>query len=175
MYGRSAAASEYKTIFVKINALKPISSVLIFCCLFFGSCTTVDVFEKNITIPKHEWRSSFIPEIRFEIRDTLSRYNIFTVIRHADAYRYKNIWVNLYMKMPADTLLKQRLDLRLATDDKGWLGSGMDDIFEHRILVTQQPVLLKRAGTYLFRLENIMREDPLEHVLNVGIRVEKVR
>lgn len=72
-------------------------------------------------------------------------------------------------------MIKQRLDLRLATDDKGWLGSGMDDIFEHRILVTQQPVVLKRVGTYVFRLENIMREDPLEHVMNVGIRVEKVK
>ncbi len=72
-------------------------------------------------------------------------------------------------------MIMQRLDLRLATDDKGWLGSGMDDIFEHRILVTQQPVLLKKAGSYLFRLENIMREDPLEHVMNVGIRVEKVK
>jgi gliding motility-associated lipoprotein GldH len=143
--------------------------------MFCSACTTVDVFEKNITIPRHEWSSSFRPEIRFEIKDTLSRYNLFAVVRHADAYRYKNIWINMYMQMPGDTLIKQRLDLRLATDDKGWLGSGMDDIFEHRILITQQPVLLKRSGTYLFRLQNIMREDPLEHIMNVGIRVEKAK
>jgi gliding motility-associated lipoprotein GldH len=154
--------------------LKQIFLFLGFYCLF-TSCTTTDVFEKNVTIPKHEWSSKFKPEIRFEITDTLSNYNIFAVIRHTDAYRYKNIWINMYMQMPGDTMIMQRLDLRLATDDKGWLGSGMDDIFEHRILVTQQPVLLKKAGSYLFRLENIMREDPLEHVMNVGIRVEKVK
>jgi gliding motility-associated lipoprotein GldH len=138
------------------------------------ACTTVDVFEKNITVPRHEWSSSFRPEIIFEITDTLSSYNIFAVIRHSDAYRYKNIWMNMYIQSPGDTIKKQQLDLRLATDDKGWLGSGMDDIYEHRILITDKPVALK-SGTYRFRLENIMREDPLEHVLNVGIRVEKAK
>ena len=34
----------------------------------------------------------------------------------------------------------------LATDDKGWLGSGMDDIFEHRIRITNQPVQLNKCG-----------------------------
>ena len=138
------------------------------------ACTTVDVFEKNITIPKHEWSSSFKPEIIFNISDTVSRYNIFAVIRHTDAYRYKNIWMNMYTQFPGDSVKKQKLDLQLATDDKGWLGSGMDDIFEHRVLITDEPKLL-RAGTYRFRLEHIMREDPLEYVMNVGIRVEKVK
>lgn len=145
---------------------------LITYSLLITACTTADVFEKNITIPKHEWSSSFKPEITFEIKDTLSSYNIFAVIRHTDAYRYKNIWVNIYTQSPGDSLKKQQLDLRLATDDKGWLGSGMDDIYEHRIQITENPLPLK-AGTYRFRLENIMREDPLEHIMNVGIRVEK--
>ncbi len=70
---------------------------------------------------------------------------------------------------------KQQLDLRLATDEKGWLGSGMDDIFEHRILITAAPEPLNRAGIYTFRLENIMRVDPLPEVMNVGIRVEKAK
>ena len=117
---------------------------------------------------------SFKPEISFEITDTISVYNIFAVVRHSDAYRYKNIWVNIYTQSPGDSLKKQKLDLKLATDDKGWLGSGMDDIYEHRILITDQPLPLK-AGNYRFMLENIMREDPLEHVMNVGIRVEKAK
>ena len=147
---------------------------LIIIFFLITACTKVDVFEKNVTIPNHEWSSTFKPEIAFEITDTLSAYNIFAVVRHSDAYRYKNIWLNVYAHAPGDTINKQQLDLQLATDDKGWLGSGMDDIYEHRILITGKPVAL-RAGTYRFRLENIMREDPLEHVFNVGIRVEKAK
>ena len=83
--------------------------------------------------------------------------------------------MNAYMQIPGDTLKKQRLELRLATDDKGWLGSGMDDIFEHSMLITPKPQQFPRSGIYKFMLENIMREDPLQYVMNVGIRVEKVK
>jgi hypothetical protein len=54
------------------------------------------------------------------------------VLRHEDAYNYNNIWVNLVVKGPrsSDTL---RREFMLADNKVGWLGSGMDDVFEHRI------------------------------------------
>ena len=160
----------------KIFVLKK-SGTFCYICVFlvtlFSSCTTLDTFERNVSIPNHAWDSDFKPEIEFEIKDTATRYNIFVVIRHSDAYRYNNIWINIYMQFPGDTIRKQQLDIRLATDDRGWLGSGMDDIFEHRVLVTKEPQYLRTPGIYKFRLENIMREDPLEYIMNVGIRVEK--
>lgn len=149
---------------------------LIPCFFVIASCTTVDVFEKNVAIPNHAWSSQFKPEISFEIKDTTSLYNVYFVIRHTDAYRYRNIWVNIAIQRPDGSTKNESLELQLATDSKGWLGTGMDDIFEHRILITaaQQPEPLKK-GFYRFRLANIMREDPLEHVMNVGIRVEKAK
>ena len=153
---------------------KMLAGLLVFISLI-SACETIDVFEKNVSIPNHEWNSSLKPEINFEITDTTSLYNIYVVLRHTDAYRYKNIWVNIHTQVPGDTLLKQRLDLLLAADDKGWLGSGMDDIFEHRIRITSAPQKLSKPGLYRFRIEQIMREDPLPYVMNVGIRVEKVK
>jgi len=50
----------------------------------------------------------------------------------------------------------------------------MDDIFEDRIIFNPLPIHLKK-GKYVFELEQVMREDPLEHLLNAGIRVEKVK
>lgn len=155
--------------------ISKISGFIAVMVLLFASCLTIDVFEKNVNIPNHEWSSAFKPEISFEIDDTTALYNIYVVLRHTDAYRYKNIWMNVYTQTPGDTLMKQRLDLTLATDDKGWLASGMDDIFEHRIRITNQPVRLSKSGLYRFRLEQIMREDPLQYVMNVGIRVEKAK
>jgi gliding motility-associated lipoprotein GldH len=149
--------------------------ILLTVVSFLSACGTIDVFEKNVSIPNHEWSNTFKPEIAFEISDTTSLYNIYVVLRHTDAYRYKNIYMNIHTQVPGDTLLKQRLDLQLATDDKGWLGSGMDDIFEHRIRITSEPQQLSKPGLYKFRLEQIMREEPLQNVMNVGVRVEKVK
>ena len=75
---------------------------------------------------------------------------------------------------PGDTANTQMLDLKLADNQKGWLGRGMDDIFEHRIQITRSPIPLKK-GNYKFMLQQTMREDPLQHVMNAGIRVEKVK
>ena len=81
--------------------------------------------------------------------------------------------MNLYIQAPGEVSTKQQLDIPLATNEKGWLGKGMDDIFEHRYKITRQPIAFRKVGTYQFTLEQIMRENPLEHILDVGLRVEK--
>lgn len=160
------------------NSIRYHISVLVVsvCILLFASCGKVDVFEKNVTIPHQSWSSRFKPEITFDVEDSSARYKIFIVIRHTDAYRYKNIWVNIYTQSPTGVAQNQPLNLQLATDSRGWIASGMDDIYEHRILISppQHPLPLTK-GTYHFKLENIMREDPLKNVMNVGIRLEKVQ
>jgi len=102
-----------------------------------SSCTSVDLYEKDVTIPGFKWKSSFKPEYTFTIKDTTSPYQLFLVLRH----------------------------------NEKWLGTGMDDIYEHRIKLTDPQYL--KAGIYHFRIEQIMREDPLENVMNIGLRVEK--
>ncbi|MBN8857367.1 MAG: gliding motility lipoprotein GldH [Sphingobacteriales bacterium] len=139
-----------------------------------GSCKTADTFERNITIPSHEWDRAFRPEISFDITDTASLYNIYITLRHTHAYRYSNIWLNVQFQLPGDTLNSQRVNLLLATNEKGWLGTGMDDIWELRQLITPQPFRFNRRGKATFTLEQIMRDNPLPDILNAGIRVEKV-
>lgn len=135
------------------------------------SCTTIDLYEKNISLPGHEWKSNFKPEFTFTIKDTTALYQVYFIIRHTEKYNYNNIWINLYSQPPGDTLHKAPYELQLATNEKGWLATGMDDIYEHRIKLTDDIRL--KAGEYKFILENIMREDPLQNVLNAGLRVEK--
>lgn len=150
-----------------------ICQLLIAYCLLFSSCSTIDLYEKTVPLPNHEWKSEYKPEFNFTIKDSTSQYQAFFVIRHTEKYNYNNIWINLYSQPPGDTLHKAPFELQLATNEKGWLATGMDDIYEHRIKLIN-PIPLK-AGNYKFILENIMREDPLQHVLNVGIRIEKVK
>jgi gliding motility-associated lipoprotein GldH len=147
--------------------------LLVPCTLCLVSCSTVDLYEKTISLPHQEWKGDFRPEFDFIIKDTVSLYQVFFVLRHTEKYNYNNIWINLYSQPPGDTLHKAQYEMRLATNEKGWLASGMDDIYEHRQPLTGKVRL--KAGTYKLILENIMREDPLQHVLNAGIRIEKVQ
>jgi gliding motility-associated lipoprotein GldH len=145
-------------------------------CLAIVSCTTTDLYEKSVAVPGHSWKNSFKPSFTFIIKDTASPYQIFLILRHTDKYNFNNIYINLYARQPnQDTMQSVKYDLTLATNEKGWLASGMDDIYEHRIPLTptQQQFYFKKPGNYIFTVEQIMRENPLNNVLDVGLRIEK--
>lgn len=135
----------------------------------------IDVFEKDIQIPGHQWNWNFQPEINFNITDTAVAYNIYITLRHTEAYEYRNLWLLVSTKLPGDTAYKKdRIELPLQSPDGKWISAtGMDDIWEHRILLFKE-VIFKKTGTYSIRLEQNMRDNPLLHVMNAGIRIEKL-
>jgi gliding motility-associated lipoprotein GldH len=144
--------------------------------LFFlaASCTLnadLGVYEKTVSFSNHSWNTNNRPAFDFVISDTASSYNIYVVLRHTDAYKYNNIWLNLTTSAPGDTAKSQQLNLKIG-DNKKWFGSAMDDIIEYRVPITQNAVQLK-PGKYTFILQHIMRQDELTEMLNAGIRVEK--
>ncbi len=146
-------------------------------CLVMASClpTKMDTYEKNQEIPGHQWSYQYKPvfDVTVKPEDTAFLYNIYVNIRHQDAYPYSNIWVMVNTQFPGDTTQHpRRVELPLADVSGKWLGSGLDDIYEHRIPI-QENAILNKPGTYHFTFEQNMRQNPLPYVMNVGLRVEK--
>lgn len=158
-----------------INAQLKKSFILLLTAYSIASCNTIDIYEKTVVVPGHKWSFDYKPEFSFTIKDTAVPYNVFFVIRHTEKYNFNNLFVNLITKQPGvDSAAKQQLELTLATNEKGWLGTGMNDIYEQRIgLSPPKGTYFPKPGTYRFSLEQIMREQPLEYVMNVGLRIEK--
>lgn len=140
--------------------------------MVFASCTTLGVYEQTKTFQNHEWKSTEAGTFSFEVADTNQLYNMYVVLRHEDAYRYKNIWLDIDVVAP-DTTLQIKREFTLSDNTK-WLGSAMSDIVEHRINFNAAPAKLKK-GIYKFTVKQAMREDPLQYILQAGIRVEKVK
>lgn len=147
---------------------------LLATCYLLSACNRIDLYERVEPVPAHQWQSKFKPAFAFNIKDTAAAYQLYFIVRHNNRYKYNNVWVNLYAKAPTDTARKFTLELPLANKE-GWLGTGMDDIYDHRIAFALDPAVFNfaRAGEYSFTLEQIMREDPLPDVMDVGIRLEK--
>lgn len=147
---------------------------IILSSLLFISCIKTGVFEKTTPIPDQKWFYNNKPSFTFTISDTTAAYNVYIVLRHTDAYSYNNLWLTVGLQTPADTMQFKNVNLILGSDLKGWEGAGMDDIFEVRKNISSGPTPFKKPGNYTFNVSQIMRENPLQHILNVGIRVEKV-
>ncbi len=169
---RTAAIKSF--YFTQKNYLKKLIFILS-AWVFISSCGKIDLYEKQAEVPSQQWFYSNVPSFSFNVSDTASLYNIYIIVRHTDAYNYNNIWLKLGSKAPNDTFHFQNINLQLATDAGGWEGTGTDDIFEVRKSITRGPLPLKKAGTYIFSIAQIMRENPLRHILNIGIRVERVK
>ncbi len=138
-----------------------------------ASCTQINVFEKNSNIPGYKWQNNFAATGTFNIDDTLAPYNLYLVLRHTDAYAYNNIWLNVGLQSPGDSLFFQKIDLSLGNDANGWEGTGMNDIWEIRKPLAQNKRFRKK-GQYSFSIFQIMRDNPLLNVMSAGLRVEKV-
>jgi gliding motility-associated lipoprotein GldH len=165
---------------MKLQKIRRTFFHLLTCVVFiasFSSCNTVDLYEKTATIPGHSWKSDFKPSFTFKITDTVSPYQLFFTIRHEDRYNYNNIYVKINTRLPGEDSFHTAppYNLQLGNNETGWLGAGMDDIYEHLVPLTPQnrKFYFRKAGEYTFTVEHMMREDPLQHVLNVGIRVQK--
>jgi gliding motility-associated lipoprotein GldH len=157
--------------FVKKYWIKYTFVFLIPIC-FLIACNQIELFEKNTTIPNLKWQNNFIASGTFTITDTTSLYNVFVVLRHTDAYAYNNIWLNIGLQAPGDSMKTQKLNLSLGSDAQGWEGVGMNDIWEVRKSIARLPL---KKGDYSFNIAQIMRDNPLQNVMSVGLRLEKVK
>jgi gliding motility-associated lipoprotein GldH len=137
-----------------------------------AACQTIPLSEQNTIHPDHQWNSTKPEKYLFNITDTNQLYKVVFVIRHHNAYHYKNIWIELTHSSTTEQAKRETFNLNLADDQKGWLGTGMDDIYDQRITVYSKPIKLK-YGLHTFTIKHAMREDPLQNILSTGIRIEK--
>jgi gliding motility-associated lipoprotein GldH len=152
------------------SSLMIISVALAAVSMQLLSCTQVEVFEKNTSIPNYQWKNDFAVKGSVTITDTTTAYNTLIVLRHTDAYKYNNIWLNVGIQPPADSMHYLKVNVPLGTDATGWMGTGMNDIWEIR-----QPLFIKfrKPGTYNFIITQIMRDNPLPAVMSAGLRLQK--
>ena len=93
-------------------------------------------------------------------------------LRHTSKYKYSNIFMLIHITGPDGKKITERREFKLALPDGEWLGSGSGDIYSYQLLFKKSykfPV----KGSYIFELEQNMRDNPLDGVSDAGIRIEK--
>lgn len=140
-----------------------------------SSCEDIGFYEKSFVVRDHLWKRSDRFSGEFLIKDTSDTYDIFLVLRHTDAYKYNNIWLEIGLSGSSDSLVMQKLDIPLGSDAEGWEGTGMNDIWEVRKKLTPFPRKFLHPGKYRFSIRQVMRDNPLGDVISAGIRVQAAR
>jgi gliding motility-associated lipoprotein GldH len=138
------------------------------------SCDPLRVYEKNIRIPDGVWTHD--NAIRFEVmvEDTSSSHNLYVNVRNASLYPTSNLYLFISTTAPSGHSVKDTLEVILADDRGKWLGSGLGDIWDLQ-QIYKENIRFAQKGLYTFEYQQAMRTEELPYILDVGLRVEKVK
>lgn len=134
-------------------------------------------YQKNVGIPGAAWSAKFMPAFKLDISDTSKAYFSYLLIRHDEAYPNSNLWFRLKVKAPGEKVWKDgpRMEIQLADDRGNWFGRSMGGIWEQKLPFNANPIVkFDKVGTYEIKIENLMRQEPLPSVLNIGLILEAV-
>ncbi|MEP7265090.1 MAG: gliding motility lipoprotein GldH [Bacteroidota bacterium] len=145
--------------------------VLIYIICFYG-CTTSGVFDENKKIDNSLWDKDKPVVLQTIIDDTITPHNVYINIRNAGVYPFSNIFMFINTTLPHGELFRDTIEVMLQTPEGKWMGDGLGDIWDNRILF-KSDVRFPQKGEYRFELFQAMRINPLPGIMDAGIRIEK--
>lgn len=128
--------------------------------------------DENQSINKARWTYVNPIKIKVPIVDTAAAYTLFINLRHTEDYAYSNIFIRIKQGNPNKTQTVWRKEYTLANLDGEWLGTGSGNLRSHQLVLFKNHHF-PHPGTYVFELEQNMRDNPLKEVSDIGLRVEK--
>src|SRR5262245_42525440 len=134
------------------------------------------MFQADQPAPDTRWDRSFKPEFAFDVRDTINAHDLYIDVRHTGDYAYSNLYLFVKIDGPGISVPVDTVECLLADPAGRWYGRGLGFIFADRF---KAHVLYKmnnrfpRSGRYSVRIEQAMRDEQVDGVMDIGISVER--
>lgn len=147
---------------------------LIAITLAASSCDSSRLYEKNIDFSNETWSRDSVLVFNVEVNDTLSVYNIYLNNRITGKYDFSNLYLFVNTELPNKQLLRDTVECLLRNPSGKILGKGFGDVWSNKIPYRMH-IRFPQPGNYKFTIEQAMRVEELEYILDAGIRIEKAK
>jgi gliding motility-associated lipoprotein GldH len=141
--------------------------------LMLSSCGKETLYEQNLKIENTSWDSKAPAVFEVDVKDTITGYDFFINLRNSGSYGFSNLYVFVVTRFPGGQVTRDTVECIMATPEGDWIGTGFGDLHDQSILF-KRAVNFPQSGKYRFELIQAMREDPLEGISDVGLRIEKM-
>lgn len=154
--------------------MKQIFIISLGVLLIFGiiSCDRKRVFEAYHTLDEKGWNKDSVVVFNVELTDTIRNHNLYVNIRNMGTYPYANLWLFLSIGSPDGITRTDTVEFSLAEASGRWKGSGLGDLHDNQILY-KSSAYFPNKGIYTFQIKQGMRDNVLEGIRDIGIRIEK--
>ena len=144
---------------------------LLILTVFIVSCDENRVFDKYEHIDNASWDKDSIVNFSFNLKDTLSRNQVFIKLRNTVDYSYSNIYLFTRVNFPDGKVLVDTLEYEMTTAEGNWLGDGISSV-KSNILYFKKDVVFYSKGDYSVSIQHGMRDEKLIGIKDVGLRIE---
>jgi gliding motility-associated lipoprotein GldH len=146
---------------------------LILCSsLCLVSCSPGALVNGSRSIEKGGWGIEQTEQFSAQVSDTLSGFDYYVLVRQGGNYGYQNLILYLKTYFPNNTYTIDTINCPLAERNGKWLGSGLGDILDNKILFKLNQ-RFHQFGKYNFEIQHAMRLDTVREIYDVGLLIEK--
>lgn len=149
---------------------RPVMAVVM--TILFAACGQKDFYVRNVPIDLGVWPPGLFYRFEVPVRDTAGSYNIYLQVRNDGRYEYSNLWLFIRTNSPTGAILRDTLECRLADAQGRWQGRGSGGRFSLEIPLRYR-VRFPVPGTYVFEIDQGMRDKELKYITDLGLRIEK--
>ena len=132
------------------------------------------VYEEIFELEYEEWSYDDTLTFSFEIDDTSQVYRLLLYIDYRTDYRWQNLYTSVTTTMPGASPSSDVVSLELADKTGTWYGDCNREICQLNIPLQEQ-VKFPTTGTYQLSFEQYMREENLEGIREIGLKVVEPR
>jgi len=136
------------------------------------SCTENSLVNEIKTVGANNWEVDDIKEFNFEVKDTISGYDFFLLVRNNEDYPYRNLYLFVNLEFPNNKIARDTVYCEMASKEGRWLGKGIGSQYNSEILykINQQ---FPMKGQYKITLQQGMRKEILPGITNAGVSIRK--
>lgn len=155
------------------SVVKRISLFLFFIALY--ACDSNRVYENNMEFSDRAWKVIEEPRFEFTVPNASDQYNVYYNVRNSLDFPYARIFVTWHLYDSTGKEISKKLVFNDLFDEKTGrpLGdSGLGDLYDHRFPILEN-YSFSNPGKYSLKLDQFNRQDTLQGVIAVGVRVER--
>lgn len=141
--------------------------------LLLGACLPRQtVYHHYESLPAEGWHTGDTLRFETQVPDSQVYCRLNVEVRNRNDYPYRNLPLRIAcltadsLQLPPDTL-----DIFLANDDGGWLGTGLGNYYQLSQFVGS--VHIRKPGTYTFQITCLLPDTVVTGINDIGIRLER--
>jgi gliding motility-associated lipoprotein GldH len=138
-------------------------------CFFLSACSHHEFFFEFHSIHNANWQREEPATFSFDVKDSLSVYEIWVEVRNDNNYPYRNIWLFIDYQTPEGKFRTDTINADLADVYGKWHGKGLS---LHTLSIPyDKSVRFSSGGVHTWSIRQGMRENPLKGISDIGLKI----